>query len=131
MKNKNFFYIRKCRCCNSKKLRKILNLGNQPLANNLLNNEKEEFDVYPLELNYCANCHNCQLSISVNPSVLFDKYLYLSSVSNTFKNHFKSAAKKYISTLNLNKNSFIIDIGSNDGVGLMPFKRSGFNNILG
>ena len=130
MKNKNFFYIRKCRCCNSKKLKKILNLGNQPLANNLLNNEKEEFYLYPLELNYCSNCHNCQLSICVNPSVLFDKYLYLSSVSNTFKNHFKSAAKKYISTLNLNKNSFIIDIGSNDGVGLMPFKSSGFNNIL-
>ena len=29
------------------------------------------------------------------------------------------------------KNSFVIDIGSNDGVALRPFKELGFKNILG
>ena len=131
MKNKNFFYLKKCRCCGSKKLKKVLNLGKQPLANNLLNNKKEKFNYYPLEIKYCLNCHNCQLSVCIKPSILFDKYLYLSSVSNTFRKHFDTASRKYINTLKLKKNSFIIDIGSNDGVGLMPFKKKGFKNILG
>ena len=131
MGKKNFFYLQKCRCCGNKKLKKILDLGKQPLANNLIDKEKQKVNFYPLQLNYCLNCHNSQLSICINPKILFNKYLYLSSISNTFKNHFKNAAKKYIQHVNLQKNSLVIDIGSNDGVGLMPFKKMGYKNILG
>ena len=42
------------------------------------------------------------------------------------------AAKKYIKELKLkSKKSYIIDIGSNDGVALKPFKELNFKNILG
>ena len=38
---------------------------------------------------------------------------------------------KYVKDLKLNKKkSFIIDIGSNDGVALKPFKKLGFKKIL-
>ena len=83
-------------------------------------------------MNYCNNCHNCQLSVSVNPKKMFVNYLYTSSTSKTYRDHFVRTAQKYSKDLKLNKKkSYIIDIGSNDGVGLKPFKDLGFKNILG
>ena len=131
MMKKNFFYLKVCRCCGSNKLNKVIDLGEQPLANNLKEKLNQKDNYYPLEVNYCSDCHNCQLSICVNPKKLFNKYLYLSSVSKTFKDHFNYAAKRYIKFFDLNKTSLIIDIGSNDGVGLLPFKNLGFENIIG
>ena len=121
-----------CRCCGNINLKRVVSLGYQPLANNLLKKENEKCELYPLEVNYCSQCHNCQLSVSVNPKKMFSNYLYTSSTSKVFRDHFISASKKYIKKLKLNKNkSFIIDIGSNDGVALKPFKDLGFKKILG
>ena len=39
-------------------------------------------------LNYCMQCSNSQLSVVVPPEKMFDEYLYLSSTSQQFKNHF-------------------------------------------
>ena len=63
---------------------------------------------------------------------MFSNYLYTSSTSKVFRNHFIEAAKKYLRELKLNKkNSYIIDIGSNDGIALKPFLDLGFKKILG
>ena len=121
-----------CRSCNNTKLKRVVSLGYQPLANNLLNKKNEKCDLYPLEVNYCEKCHNCQLSVAVEPKKMFSNYLYTSSTTQSFREHFIQAAKKYINDFKLNKNkSYIIDIGSNDGVALKPFKNLGFKNFLG
>jgi nucleoside-diphosphate-sugar epimerase len=121
-----------CRSCGSFDLKRVVSLGYQPLANNLLKKENDKCDLYPLEVNYCSKCHNCQLSVSVDPKKMFANYLYTSSTSKLFRDHFVNAAKKYSKELKLNKkNSYIIDIGSNDGVALKPFIDLGFNKILG
>jgi len=121
-----------CRSCGNTNLKRVISLGYQPLANNLLNQKEEKCDLYPLEVNYCGKCHNCQLSVSVNPKKMFTNYLYTSSTSKTFREHFINATKKYIKDFKLNKKkSYIIDIGSNDGVALRPFKELGFKKILG
>ncbi len=120
-----------CRCCGNTNLKRIVSLGYQPLANNLINNVKDEYELYPLELNYCPICHNCQLSVAVDQKKMFSNYLYTSSTSKSFREHFISAAKKYIKEFKLTKKSLIIDVGSNDGVALKPFKNLGYNNILG
>ena len=121
-----------CRCCEGTKLKRVVSLGYQPLANNLLKNKDEKIELYPLEVNYCESCHNCQLSVSVDPKKMFSNYLYTSSTSKVFRDHFFKAAEKYIKEFGLKKDkSYIIDIGSNDGIGLKPFKELGFKNILG
>ena len=121
-----------CRSCGNKKLQRVISLGYQPLANNLLNKKDDKCDLYPLEVNYCNNCHNCQLSIAVDPKKMFSNYLYTSSTSKSFRDHFVNAAKKYINDFKLNKKkSYIIDVGSNDGVALKPFRDLGYKNILG
>jgi len=124
-------YKFECRCCSSKKLKRVLSLGYQPLANNLLNNLSEKTKVYPLELNVCEECFNCQLSVAIKSEEMFSNYLYQSSTSKSFREHFASAAKKYVKEFNLDKESYIIDVGSNDGIGLKPFLDMGFNNIQG
>jgi len=121
-----------CRSCGSDKLKRVVSLGYQPLANNLLNNSSDKDELYPLEMNYCPNCHNCQLSVVIDPKKMFSNYLYLSSTSKTFREHFEIAAKKYIKEFKLSpKKSYIIDVGSNDGIALKPFKVLKFKNILG
>ena len=121
-----------CRSCGNVNLKRVISLGYQPLANNLLSKKDQNCELYPLEVNYCDKCHNCQLSVSVDPKKMFSNYLYTSSTSESFRNHFRLAAEKYLKEFRLNpKKSFIIDIGSNDGVALEPFKKLKFNNILG
>jgi len=121
-----------CRSCGNTDLKRVVSLGYQPLANNLINKKDEKCDLYPLEVNYCNKCHNCQLSVAVDPKKMFSNYLYTSSTSKTFRDHFVEAAKKYSQELRLNKKkSYIIDIGSNDGIALKPFLDIGFKKVLG
>jgi nucleoside-diphosphate-sugar epimerase len=121
-----------CRACDNTNLKRVVSLGYQPLANNLLKNKNAKDELFPLEMNYCPNCHNCQLSVAINPKKMFSNYLYLSSTSRTFQKHFENAANKYIKEFKLKPNkSYIIDVGSNDGVALKPFKNLKFNKILG
>ena len=74
-----------CRSCGNTDLKRVVSLGYQPLANNLLKNSKEQCELYPLEVNYCSKCHNCQLSVSVNPKKMFSNYLYTSSTSKNLE----------------------------------------------
>jgi nucleoside-diphosphate-sugar epimerase/SAM-dependent methyltransferase/quercetin dioxygenase-like cupin family protein len=124
-------YKLQCRVCNNKNLTRVISLGYQPFANNLLSKINEKYKSHPLELNLCKKCYNCQLSYSADPKKLFSNYLYLSSTSSSFIDHFKNAAKKYKKILKLNTEDQIIDIGSNDGAALKAFKELGFKNILG
>ena len=125
-------YKFECRSCGNNKLKRVVSLGYQPLANNLLSKKDEKCELYPLEVNYCGKCHNCQLSVAVDPKKMFSNYLYTSSTSTSFRNHFIEASKKYVKEFKLkSKSSYIIDVGSNDGVALKPFKELGFKNILG
>ena len=121
-----------CRSCGNTDLKRVVSLGYQPLANNLLKKKNDKCELYPLEVNFCAKCYNCQLSISVDPKKMFSNYLYTSSTSKIFRNHFVEAAKKYMKELKLDKKkSYIIDIGSNDGVALKPFLDLGLKKVLG
>lgn len=116
-----------CRMCKGKKLEKIVSLGQSPLANSFLKKSdvknKEHF--FPLELLYCKNCKLIQLSYVVNPDLLFKNYLYVSSTSQTFVNHFELFAKDVFSELHLEKEDLVLDVGSNDGILLKPFKKLG------
>ena len=67
---------KKCRLCFSKKIKVFLDLGKQPLANNLkLNPDHREIKI-PLKVFFCRNCKTVQLSETVNPKILFSKYVW-------------------------------------------------------
>ena len=119
-----------CRSCGNNDLKLIVSLGVSPLANNLLDEINDTDNLYPLDVVYCSKCHNSQLSYVVPPGLMFDTYLYVSSTAKSFRDHFRDAAETYITEFDLNSDSVVVDIGSNDGVGLVRFKEDGIK-VLG
>lgn len=121
-----------CRFCLNKDLIQVIDLGKQPAANAFLTERqlklKEPF--FPLKVNFCPKCGQLQLTHVVSPDYLFRNYVYVSSTSPVFIDHFKQYATSVVKKLKLKKNSFVVDIGSNDGILLKPFKKLGMR-ILG
>ncbi len=121
-------YKTECRVCGGK-TKHYLSLGLSPLANNLNHEKNFRNDLYPLDLNFCNQCSNSQLSVVVPPEKMFSNYFYLSSTSKQFRNHFVDIAKELKTSLKLDKNSVVVDIGSNDGVFLDPIQNLGINAV--
>lgn len=116
--------VARCRVCKENDFTKVLTFGPTPLANAFLKNEqvdKEEY-FYPLDVYFCNNCKFLTLGHVVSPVALFKDYVYVSSTSQVFINHFKIFAQDVYKKFNLTKKSLVVDIGSNDGILLKPFK---------
>ena len=132
-KNLNTFivdhYKAECRCCGNSRLKQVVSFGMSPLANSLLDSIDSVDDLYPLEMNYCSECLNCQLSVVVPPEKMFKDYLYVSSTNKTFRDHFSNFANELVDNYNLNSDSLVVDIGSNDGVFLKPLQDRDINII--
>jgi SAM-dependent methyltransferase len=114
---------KKCRFCNEGLKTTFVDLGEFPLSNSFLNekslSKKEEF--FPLHVYVCDNCFLVQLEEFESPEKIFTDYAYFSSYSETWINHVKKYVKDMIKRFNLSKDSFIIEIASNDGYLLQFF----------
>lgn len=111
-----------CRVCGSNSLVKYIDLGSLPLSNNLCKTEYDFAEKYPLQVLLCQACGLSQLSIVVDPLLLFGHYVYRSSISQGYVNHCREMAKDLESRYGLTKNSFMIDIAGNDGALLKQFR---------
>ena len=58
---------------------------------------------------------------------MFNEYLYVSSTTEVFRKHFSDTADTLIKDFNLREGSFVVDIGSNDGVFLKPLQEKGIS----
>lgn len=115
---------KKCFCCGNANLKTILDLGDQPLANDYHDGSIVQNE-YPLRLNLCDKCFHLQLSHTVNPDLMFKHYLYVSGTTQTLKDYFDTFAKI---TLKYNpKAKNILDIACNDGTQLDSYKKLGLN----
>lgn len=105
----------------------MIDLGLQPLANNLLS--PEDLDKpeprFPLTLSICQSCWLLQIEELVSPVELFSEYLYFSSVSDALLEHSKTHVDERIQTESLGPDSFVIEIASNDGYLLKNYKKHG------
>ncbi len=128
---KKYNLIKKCRLCESKKLKSIFNLGKTPLANSLvkISDLKRKQNVYPLGLKFCLKCNHVQLTHSVKPEIMFENYLYLSNTSKQNREHFKKYANIITKKFYKNKKLQILDIASNDGTFLSYFSKKKFNRV--
>ena len=111
-----------CRLCEHPVLIPYLDLGEQPLANGLLQTADEPFERYPLALCYCERCRLSQLSVVVEPKLMFTDYRWRSGISKSWQEHCKQLVKDLARMGNFD-GATIIDIGSNDGTLLAEFDR--------
>ena len=111
----DFKKIKICRICNGKFYKYSLKLKPTPIANCLFSTYEEAVLAkrYPLEIVMCKNCKHIQLKYILKPELLFNNYVYASSTSVYFQNHFQLLAN-FIAN-NFDENISIVEIGSNDG----------------
>src|SRR5258708_5105755 len=107
----------RCRSCDRRNGTLLLNLGLQPLANNLLRPEDlgEPEPKFPLRLAVCQSCWLLQIIELVPPTDLFSEYLYFSSFSDALLRHSLDAVEGHIADFGLNPQSHVVEIASNDG----------------
>ena len=115
----------KCRICKNKKLEKILDLGEMPLANAFVDkNQIGQKEVsYPLRVVWCESCGLLQIDEIVPPEILFKNYIYVSGTSEALRKHFEGLVTEVVINSKLSNESLIVDIGSNDGTLLKEFKK--------
>lgn len=99
-----------------------LDLGDQPLANSYHKDEKLDF--FPLQVMLCRNCFHNQLSIVVDPDIMFKNYLYVSGTTETFKKHCRDLAADAVKRIKNSKLN-VMDIACNDGTQLEYFRDLG------
>ena len=112
----------KCRVCNNH-IDPFISFGDMPIANGFLL-EKEFKDEYFFELAtaFCEKCFTVQLVTQPDPNLMFhDNYAFFSKTSKSMQSHFKEFANWIIANYLKNKDPFIIELGSNDGILLENF----------
>jgi 2-polyprenyl-3-methyl-5-hydroxy-6-metoxy-1,4-benzoquinol methylase len=116
--------LNECLCCGSKRLKLVLDLKEQPLANSFKKTAEESEPQFPLQLNICEECTHLQLSHAVNPDLLFKNYLYVSGTSQTLRDYFDWFAKRTLEYFEMSPQT-VLDIACNDGSQLNSFKTLG------
>jgi SAM-dependent methyltransferase len=121
-----------CRLCGSPQLVPALDLGATPPANEFVPAAQRAApqDRFPLVVFLCERCGHAQLRHVVNPERLFRNYVYVSSTSPVFVEHFRRYAQAMLELAAPAAGAQVVEIGSNDGVLLRHFQQAGLR-VLG
>jgi len=114
--------VKKCLIC-SNEFSPFIDFGSMPIANGFATKKelKNEY-FFPMKVGFCENCNMVQLLEQPDREKMFhDSYAFFSSTSNYMINHFKKFANSVSSLQNLDEKSFVVEIGSNDGIMLQNF----------
>jgi SAM-dependent methyltransferase len=114
-----------CRVCGAENWHTFLELGRVPLANSFVTDESVPEEIFPLTLMSCRECRLMSLTHVIDAHNLYDHYFYVSSPSRLIHRHMEGLARRFHSALNLGSDSFVVEIGSNNGDQLAKFKRHG------
>jgi methylation protein EvaC len=94
-----------------------------PIANAFATKEqiKNEY-TFPMKVGFCGNCNMVQLVEQPEREKMFhENYAFFSSTSNYMKEHFKLFANSISELQDLNEDSFVVEVGCNDGILLKNF----------
>lgn len=120
-----------CRSCGAN-LRRVLDLGETPVANNLCATQALALDApqFPLVLVRCTapDCGLYQLSVAVSPDVLYGNYTYATPDNPELTEHYERAVEwisKWFQCFRRQRTiPSVVEIGSNNGAFLRYFHGS-------
>ena len=114
---------RTCLFCGRKLTHTVTDLGMHPPCESFVTAEKlndmEPF--FPLHVMVCDTCFLVQVDEYTTPDEIFTEYAYFSSYSKAWLAHAKNYSEMIIDRLSLDKNSFVVELASNDGYLLKNF----------
>jgi hypothetical protein len=106
-----------CRLCDSTRLLSVLDLGATPPCEKFLT--ADELDspepTFPLHLRVCEDCLLLQIPALITPEATFTEYAYFSSYSDSWVQHARRFVHHAAERLELGRNSFVVEVASNDG----------------
>ena len=110
-----------CRGCLGRNLFTGLDLGELPIANELLKSSEDSLEKFPLHLKVCSECGLGQVADVVTPERIFRDYRYLSSMSTTFLQHASNFVNERMQEGMFSPGDWVLEIASNDGYLLKNF----------
>jgi SAM-dependent methyltransferase len=112
-----------CRICRTPLRHTFVDIGMSPLCESFV--AAENLDAmepyYPLRVLVCDECFLVQLREYVSSEHIFTEYAYFSSYSTSWVAHAKAYCEMIQARLGLGRDSFVIEIASNDGYLLQHF----------
>jgi 2-polyprenyl-3-methyl-5-hydroxy-6-metoxy-1,4-benzoquinol methylase len=112
-----------CRFCGTVLRHTFVDLGMSPLCESYVGpdqlNQMEPF--YPLHVYVCERCFLVQLEEYVSPEEIFSEYAYFSSYADTWLQHVKAYTDMIVERFQLDGQSRVVEIASNDGYLLQYF----------
>lgn len=114
-----------CRSCGSEDLADFFDLGEQPLANSLLDAAGQPEKAYPLALTFCRTCSLVQLTYTADPKELFSHYVWVTGTSSTARAQAEVFCDETLLAFGATKPRLVVELASNDGTFLRPFQTRG------
>lgn len=121
-----------CRLCGSAHVERVVDLDPIPLSEHYSTDPSAAARLprFPIDVYMCGACGHVQQLDVVNPDYLWSSYTYYSGDAKGMPEHFAQVADKVSRASGLDEGDLVVDIGSNDGSLLKPFKRAGCS-VLG
>jgi SAM-dependent methyltransferase len=116
-----------CRFCGTKLRRTFIDLGMSPLCETYpaASDFRRGESYYPLHVYVCDECFLVQLEQYESPQKIFTEYPYFSSYSDSWLQHADHYCAKMTEQFRLDRNSFVVEVASNDGYLLQYFVERG------
>jgi SAM-dependent methyltransferase len=112
-----------CRFCRAELRRTFVDLGMSPLCETYLSeadlNRGEMY--YPLHVYVCESCWLVQLQEYESAENIFSDYAYFSSYSDSWLKHAAAYCDQMTNRFGLGRDSFVVEVASNDGYLLQYF----------
>ncbi len=127
-------FINHCQICGNKDIKTVLDLGYQPLADDLKDTKSINAGTtfFPIEIGFCKKCILLQNNYIVDDKSLYTKnYHYRPGITKDVVNNFQSMSQKLTKLYDLNLESIVADIGCNDGSLLKQFRKLGITKTVG
>ncbi len=125
-------YHRSCPICASDSWEVVLPLAATPLGDRLSDSFEKAISLpkYALDLALCNDCGHTFLPLVVAPEESYGDYFFETSDSPGLSDSMQRLAEQLWRDCSKSNNSYVLDIGSNDGTWLQHFKNLGAS-VLG
>jgi SAM-dependent methyltransferase len=120
-----------CRLCGAALTHTFVDLGMSPPCESYLTADQldrgETF--YPLHVRVCPSCLLVQLPAYISGEDIFSHYAYFSSYSDSWVAHAERFVARAVDRLGLTRDSFVVEVASNDGYLLQHVVRRGIRAL--
>ena len=121
-----------CRLCGGRNLDVALHYEPTPPADAYVPINQRDLvqQVFPLDLYLCRDCGFSQLCDVIRADSIYVDYIYETKSSLGLVDHFRRYANSVLDRIKPPPGALVVDLGSNDGTLLRPFKERGMT-VLG